>query len=171
MDESGNFHRGLLVQPNCTNCPLRGERIVPPEGNPHAKVAIVGEAPGTQEVMDGRPFIGPTGQYVDKMLSQIGTSRFYFWITNAALCKPKTVKYQDKLLNADQALRIAAEHCRPRLLAELRVVNPKVVLGFGAQSVRSVYDPKSTMKGRRGGVHVIDLGADSALPPESPDET
>jgi DNA polymerase len=159
-DESGAVHQfvsGLLAQPDCTHCPLQGERIVPPEGNPRARIALVGEAPGGREAQDGRPFVGLSGKLLNVFLEQAGISRHEVWITNSALCKPKSATVNGVRLNPEKVVKIAAEHCRSRLQAELRIVRPIVIIGLGGQAIRSVYDSKASMKGRRGAVHVIDL--------------
>lgn len=155
------FFRGLLVQPDCTNCPLKDSKMVVPEGNPRARIAFVGEGPGYMEVQQGRPFVGPSGTLLNKMFTDAGIVREDVWITNATLCRGKTVQYGGKTLSPDQAAKMAADHCRPRLIQELRIVKPKVVVGLGAQAVRSVYDKTASMKGRRGGIHILDL--DEAL--------
>lgn len=85
------FHRGLLVQPDCRGCPLDGCRKVPPEGNLDASVVLIGEAPGENEERDGRPFIGASGQYLNVLLKRLGVEREAVFITNSALCKPRTV--------------------------------------------------------------------------------
>lgn len=156
-DIATTFHRGLLTQPNCEGCPLQGSKIIPPEGNPHAKLALVGDAPGFYDVQNGASFQGPPGVFLDKLLSRAGVERNQVWLTNVVLCKPKTVQEGDKPLNPDQVIRRAMVHCNSRLISELRMVNPKVVLGLGAHAVRGILDPSLSMKGRRGAIHPIDL--------------
>jgi uracil-DNA glycosylase len=152
------FHRGLLVQPNCDGCPLQGEKIIPPEGDPTADVVIVGESPGYNEVQQGRPFVGVSGKFLDILLDRAGAERGEFWITNSILCRPKTVPQDNgELLSPDQVVKRAAVFCRSRLIAELQQVKPKSIIGLGGQSVRSVFHPTASMKGRRGGIHTIDL--------------
>lgn len=163
-DHATTFHRGLLVQPDCAGCPLEGEIKVPPEGNPNAKLAIVGESPGSTEEELGRPFVGASGQFLDHLLKQAEIERHELWVSNTTLCRTRTKTVDGVVLNPDQVLRRAAVHCRPRLMAELAIVNPRVIVGLGTQSVRSIYNSKASMKGRRGAVHEIDLVADSTEP-------
>ncbi len=151
------FHRGLLAKPSCDGCPLQGSKIVPPEGNPHAKIAIVGEGPGYVEEVEGRLYCGSTGQLLNKLLSQAEIEREAVWLTNSTLCKPKVCIVDGKPMAPDSVVRLAAKFCKSRLDAELAIVRPRVVIGFGAQSVRSVYSSAGNMKGRRGGIHTIDL--------------
>lgn len=157
------FHRGLLVQPNCEGCPLQGEKIVPPEGDPTATVAIVGEAPGYYDSLQDRVFASSAGKFLDILLHRAGAERAEFWLTNTVLCRPKPVPDTDgSILNPDQVARRAAAFCRPRLLGELAIVKPKAIVGFGSETVRSVYDSSASLKGRRGGIHQISLAAQLA---------
>jgi len=109
------------------------------------------------EAQQGRLFVGPSGVFLDKILARAEVSRAELWLTNAVLCKPKTVTIGAKILNPDQVLRMAADHCRGRLIDELRIVKPKAIVGLGSQAVRSVYAPTASLKGRRGGIHSISL--------------
>lgn len=156
-DLAYEFYRGLVTQPDCTNCPLRGSKIVPPEGNPRAKIAIVGEGPGFQEEQVGAPFQGPSGALLNRLLDQAGITRSEVWITNTSLCKPKTVEIDGKVVAPDQVVRISAKHCKSRLDSELAIIKPRVIVGLGAQSVRSVYAQNASLKGRRGAIHTLDL--------------
>lgn len=156
-DIAYEFYRGLVAQPDCTNCPLRGSKIVPPEGNPRAKIAIIGEGPGHQEEMAGAPFQGQSGVLLNNLLLQAGISRSEVWISNTSLCRSKTVEIDGKVVTPDQIVRISAKHCKSRLDSELAIIRPRVIIGLGAQSVRSVYAQNASLKGRRGAIHTIDL--------------
>lgn len=73
---------------DCDNCPCNGFRVVPPEapldGQPTA--IIVGQEPGTEEVRVQKPFVGPSGKKVDRLLKRFGIDRKHLHVTNAALC-------------------------------------------------------------------------------------
>lgn len=71
----------------CSICPLRSKKSVPPEGPPDPELVIVGEAPGYQEEIKGRPFVGRSGNFLNDALKQIGISRSRIWITNTLLCR------------------------------------------------------------------------------------
>lgn len=92
---------------------------------------IVGEGPGGQEVQIGRPFIGPSGALVTKMLTQVHRDRSTVWISNATCCKPPP--------NADTKLRLeAARACLPRLQRELAALPPVPILALGAVAARTL---------------------------------
>lgn len=123
---------------NCSACPL-GRGGVP--GRPVATdwqqafpppVAIVGELPGRREVLLGRPFIGPSGALLDQACAQSGVLRPQkLAILNAAACGP--IPSHD-----DAAKQATVAACRPRLLAELRRLQPKVILTVGAYALRAL---------------------------------
>lgn len=85
------FVRGVFLQPDCANCLLRYEVKVPPEGNPQAEVMLVGEGPGEEELILGRPFVGRSGGALNSLLERLGVKRESLWITNAGLCKPRAL--------------------------------------------------------------------------------
>lgn len=80
----------------CSICPLRSKRSVPPEGPPDPELVIVGEAPGYQEEIKGRPFIGPSGNFLNDALREIGLKRDRIWITNTLLCRAEVPGMQGK---------------------------------------------------------------------------
>src|SRR5947209_4486923 len=96
----------------CESCPLfpHGE-FVPTFGPKKAKLAVVGEAPGANEARVGRPFVGVSGQLLDKVLQHYEINRREVLTTNATLCRDK-----DGATPTGAAIRA----CRPRLLAELQ---------------------------------------------------
>lgn len=156
-DFAYEFHRGLVARPDCRGCPLAGSKIVPPEGNPRAKIAIVGEGPSRYASDQGRVFVGPTGNLLDKLLDRADIERNSVWLTNSHLCATKVVEIDGKVTTPDQVSRLAAKHCKSRLDEELSIIRPRVIIGLGAQSVRSVYAQNASLKGRRGAIHTLDL--------------
>lgn len=80
----------------CSTCPLRSKKFVPPEGPDDPDLVIVGEAPGYQEEIKRRPFIGPSGNFLNDALRQIGASRARVWITNTLLCRAEVPGMQGK---------------------------------------------------------------------------
>src|SRR5690606_3953224 len=118
----------------CEACPLRDQPMVPPDwpnrserftlgDADHGGLAIVGEAPGAYEVAKGRPFVGRSGDLLNKHLARFGIDRRDVWMTNAVLCRPPDNKLSE--------YHKAVECCRPRLIAELRALKPEVVLAMG----------------------------------------
>jgi uracil-DNA glycosylase family 4 len=114
----------------CEECELfKGGKFVPSDGPDKARLAIVGEAPGANEARVGKPFIGDSGQLLNRVLSHYGIDRKEVFLTNAALCRES---------NGATPTASVLQACRPRLLAELqgREADKVVTLGNGAtQSV------------------------------------
>lgn len=110
----------------CAQCPLRSMACVPTERAAHPKLAIVGEAPGRNEVEQGIPFIGQSGKKLDRILSRLGIRREDVLWTNAALCG----------VPRDKDVGAAARACRDRLQADL--VGVPIVVPVGAHAVHSV---------------------------------
>lgn len=88
----------------CDQCPLKGNTVVPPESGPHdleilagKAVAVVGEAPGEQEERQGRPFVGPSGDELNKALVKASLRRRNIHVTNVLLCRPPGNKLKDLL--------------------------------------------------------------------------
>ena len=74
----------------CTKCDLcKGRtKAVPGEGNPQAKILFIGEGPGFNEDKQGRPFVGPAGQFLEELLASINLKRSDVFITNVVKCRP-----------------------------------------------------------------------------------
>jgi len=155
-------HSGMLSRPNCEVCPLRGSRIVPPNGNTRARIAIVGEGPGSNEESEGRGFIGKSGRLLDIMLERAGIDRTELWISNAACCVPRPVTLvmnqgqadQKALsLDTDTVKELSVRACRPRLLEELLLIQPKVIVPAGALAMWSLTGRNEGITARRGAIH------------------
>jgi uracil-DNA glycosylase len=73
----------------CDSCPLKGQQVVPPEGNPDARFAVVNEAPGLSELKFGKQWIGPAGAKLNELLFKAGLHRNQIWMTSALLCRPE----------------------------------------------------------------------------------
>src|SRR5258708_21170749 len=71
----------------CDLCKNR-KKAVPGEGNPHAKIFFIGEGPGFHEDQQGRPFVGPAGQFLEELLASINLKRSDVFITNVVKCRP-----------------------------------------------------------------------------------
>ena len=75
---------------NCRRCELARQRtkVVPGEGAEDAAIVFIGEAPGWHEDQQGRPFVGPAGQFLDELLASIGQKRQQVYICNVLKCRP-----------------------------------------------------------------------------------
>jgi DNA polymerase len=120
------------VDLGCTRCRLsRGRtQVVPAEGAATAKIFLVGEAPGPDEDLQGRPFIGRAGRILRRCLEAAGVPAEDVWISNAVKCFPHEVVGTKRRIRKPK--RDEADACRPWLLEEIRAVAPRVVVAVGS---------------------------------------
>ena len=118
----------------CTRCPLaRGRtKVVFGVGDPRADLMLVGEGPGRDEDLQGEPFVGRSGQLLDRVLhEETGLTRDDVYITNVVMCRPPG--------NRDPMPGEVAS-CRPYLEQKLELVDPRVVLTLGNFAARLLLD-------------------------------
>lgn len=115
----------------CTACGLcRGRtHVVPGEGDLHARLMLIGEGPGEQEDLQGRPFVGPAGQLLERMLAAIGLAREQVYIANAVKCRPP----HNRVPTPEETAA-----CLPYLRAQVALVRPRVIALLGATAARTV---------------------------------
>jgi DNA polymerase len=127
----------------CTRCRLHQSRtqVVFGQGDPHADLMFVGEAPGFHEDRQGVPFVGPSGQLLNRLLEGIGLRREDVYICN--LVKSRPPQNRDPLPD-----EIAA--CRPWLDAQIRLVDPKVVVTLGNFAAKTLLETTTGITRLRG---------------------
>jgi len=122
----------------CTACPLHelGTQTVFGEGSPKAEIVLVGEQPGDQEDLAGKPFVGPAGRLLDRALEEAGIDRKLAYVTNVV----KHFKWQPRGKRRIHQKPNAAETaaCRPWLDAELELLDPKVLVCLGATAAQAL---------------------------------
>jgi len=128
---------------SCDRCKLCGRRTqtVFGEGNPNATVMFVGEGPGQEEDLQGRPFVGPAGQLLDRMLAAIGLSRSDVYIANVVKCRPP----RNRNPEPDEA-----EACLPFLRMQYAWIRPKIIVCLGSVAARNLIDPAIRITRDRG---------------------
>jgi uracil-DNA glycosylase len=136
----------------CRGCPLyaNATQAVFGEGAAHAEVMLVGEQPGDQEDLAGRPFVGPAGRVLDEGLEQAGIDRSRTFVTNAV----KHFKWQGRGKRRIHQKPTWSESvaCRPWLEAELAVVRPRIVVALGATAAQSLLGKDFRVTKERGEV-------------------
>jgi len=134
----------------CCRCILAGTRRnpVPGEGNPHARLVFVGEAPGADEDEQGRPFVGRAGQLLDKMITAMGLERREVFICNTLKCRPPG--------NRDPRPEEIVK-CLPFLRRQLAAIKPEIVVALGSHAAHTVLSTEETIGRLRGKFHESDL--------------
>ncbi len=112
----------------CTKCDLSKNRTkaVPGEGNPHAEIFFIGEGPGFHEDQQGRPFVGPAGQFLEELLASINLKRSDVFITNVVKCRPPGNR--DPLPEEINA-------CNDYLDRQIAAIDPQVIVTLGRYSM------------------------------------
>jgi uracil-DNA glycosylase len=142
----------------CRRCPLYrfATQVVPGEGRAHARMMLVGEQPGDQEDLAGKPFVGPAGRVLDRALEQAGISRKDVFVTNAVKHFKHEMRGKRRLHKRPNAHEI--ERCRWWLEQELALVKPAVVVALGATAARSILQRVVTIRAMRGQIHRLEDG-------------
>ena len=128
----------------CTKCQLVKSRnkLVFGEGNENAGIFIIGEAPGYDEDRQGRPFVGKSGQLLDKILAACGFKRQeHIYIGNILKCRPPG--------NRNPSPEEAAS-CMPYLLKQIELVDPKIIILLGATALKHMIGPDMRITKIRG---------------------
>ncbi|MBL8999881.1 MAG: uracil-DNA glycosylase [Phycisphaerae bacterium] len=115
--------------------------IVWGEGDPRAPLMFIGEAPGEEEDKAGRPFVGRSGQLLDKMIIAMGLSREKVYIANTLKTRPPD--------NATPTLR-ETHLCAPYLFEQIAIVGPKAIVTLGLPATRLILSTEATMGSLRG---------------------
>jgi DNA polymerase len=139
-------------------CPLKATatNLVFADGNPDAGLMLIGEGPGAEEDRAGLPFVGPSGQFLDRMLASIGLDRSQFLITNVIPWRPPGNRNP-----TDNEVLI----CLPFLLRHIALVRPRRLLLLGAMAMRSVTGTSEGIRRMRGRwLQVTVPGLDAPIP-------
>jgi uracil-DNA glycosylase family 4 len=147
-----DLHRRILT---CTLCPLsQGRtRAVPGEGDFRAELMFVGEGPGADEDIQGRPFVGRAGQLLTKIISAMGFKREDVYITNIVKCRPPKNR---------TPIREEIDACKPYLVAQIEAIAPRVIVTLGKVAVDFFHPSATGMTKLRG--HFIEYGKTLVMP-------
>jgi uracil-DNA glycosylase family 4 len=119
----------ILIKKVCQNLASQATQLVFGDGNPDADIVFIGEAPGKNEDLQGLPFVGAAGKFLNEMLAGIGLKREDVYITNIVKYRPPNNR--DPLPEEKQAFL-------PYLQAQLEVIKPKLVVTLGRHSMDSL---------------------------------
>lgn len=150
----------------CRACPLGATRIqaVPGTGSAKAEVMFIGEGPGFKEDHEGKPFIGRSGQLLDKIMEAVGLSRETVYIANIVKCHPmKNPADPESRGNDRPPTPEEMDECRGWLEAQIRAVRPKVIVTLGAVPARALLGDLTPITKIRGQWRTYDPGG--GLPP------
>jgi len=140
----------------CRKCVLGTTRTnaVPGEGNPNAELVFVGEGPGADEDAQGRPFVGRSGQLLDKIIIAMGLKRSDVYICNIVKCRPP----ENREPRPEEIIS-----CLPFLKRQLSLIRPKVIVALGAPATRTLLETNKPIGQLRGKFY--DFNFDDFSPP------
>jgi len=123
----------------CQRCEIAKYRTkaVPGEGPEDAEIMFIGEAPGWHEDQQGRPFVGPAGQFLEKLLASIGLKREQVYITNVIKTRPPE--------NRDP-LPTEIRNCQEWLDRQIEIIRPRMIVTLGRYSMAKFFPGKSISK-------------------------
>jgi len=131
---------------SCRRCPLWTTRrtVVFGEGNPEARLMFVGEGPGEEEDLQGRPFVGRAGQLLTKIINAMGLSRNDVYIANIVKCRPPG----NRVPNPEER-----QACTPFLRRQIEVIGPRVICALGAVAAQFFLQTEAAVSVLRGRFH------------------
>jgi uracil-DNA glycosylase family protein len=143
---------------NCRGCELYREatQVVFGEGRAQVSILIVGEQPGDREDREGKPFVGPAGQLLDKCLESAGIERPDVYITNAVKHFKWEPRGKIRLHKKPNSLEITA--CRPWLEREIEAVRPRVIVCLGATAAQALLGSQFRLTKHRGEIFPTEYG-------------
>ena len=124
------------------------EKMVFAVGNPHARLMLVGEAPGYEEERQGEPFVGPAGQLLTRILGAMGLQRSEVYISNVCKFRPSMGENQGTSNRAPSPEELAA--CQPLIMAEIRAIQPACIVCLGGSSAKGLLGTQQGVSALRG---------------------
>jgi uracil-DNA glycosylase len=165
---------------DCRACALweKATQAVCGEGPADARVLVVGEQPGDQEDLTGKPFVGPAGRLLDQALARANVDRKQLYVTNAVKHFSFELRGKRRLHKTPTQNEVAA--CNRWLAGEIRLLKPGLIVCLGATALRALLGPSARVLANRGKVLATSLGVPVLVtvhpssilrtPPESRDE-
>jgi uracil-DNA glycosylase family 4 len=134
---------------DCHRCPLGDTRtkLVFGVGDPHAELMFIGEAPGKNEDLQGEPFVGAAGKFLDELLASIGLTRSQVYIANVLKCRPP---------NNRDPIAIEIATCTPFLAQQVRLIDPTVIATLGNFATRWLLDTTAGITTLRGKLYHVE---------------
>jgi uracil-DNA glycosylase len=150
IPRSGSLQALENASRNCKACDLwrNATQTVFGEGSPHAKIMMIGEQPGNQEDLEGKPFVGPAGKLLDEALLAAGIDRKRIYLTNAVKHFKWEPRGKRRIHKKPGAKEMDA--CRPWLEAEIAALQPQIIVCLGATAAQSLLGRDFRVTQRRG---------------------
>jgi uracil-DNA glycosylase len=142
--------RSLLDAYDGCGLKFRATQLVFADGNPEASIMLIGEAPGAEEDREGRPFVGRSGQLLDRMLATIGLDRTKVFIVNTVPWRPPG----NRTPTPEEV-----ELCLPFLTRQVELVAPRLVMTLGGPAMQTVFKTSNGIIKMRGKWQTLEIGS------------
>jgi len=152
VPETADLSQVAAAARACTACHLykRATQTVFGEGPKRAKLLMLGEQPGNQEDLAGKPFVGPAGKLLDRALVEAGIERDQVYVTNTVKHFKWEPRGKRRIHQKPNSREIAA--CRPWVETEIRLVKPTVLVCLGSTAAQAIFGPSFRVTKQRGAV-------------------
>ncbi len=159
VQTTSNLDELRSAEANCTRCPLyqHATQVVPGEGPLGARVMFVGEQPGNDEDLQGRPFVGPAGRLLHRAIAEAGLDRVKIFVTNAVKHFKFEVRGKRRLHKRPDAYEV--DRCQWWLDQERALIRPDLVIALGVTAARGVLGRAVTLTKIRGEILSLADGA------------
>ncbi len=147
--------RAILTEFDGCNLKFTAKQLVFADGNPEAKLMLIGEAPGRDEDLEGLPFVGRSGQLLDRILAAIGLDRSSVYIANIVPWRPPG--------NRDPS-PLETEICRPFIERQIELVSPAILITLGGPSSKVMLNSKDGIMRMRGKWRAHSTGSGQEIP-------
>lgn len=135
-DEMTAFFADLYVEEQ--------KKLVFGDGNEHARIVLVGEAPGEQEALQGRPFVGKAGKNLDEFLELSGLDRRALYITNTVKIRPTKISRAGRVVNRPPKKEEIGLFV-PWLIREVKKIKPEIIVTLGNVSLKALLGEENTI--------------------------
>lgn len=146
MTENNNFEKIILLVKNCKDCDLWKTRKNPVfgEGSSNAKVMFIGEAPGRNEDIQGRPFVGRAGKILDELLESIDLKRKDVYIANILKCRPPDNR---------NPMKNEIAYCTKYLDKQIEKIKPEIIVPLGSFATSYIFEKFNIKSEKIGNLH------------------
>ncbi len=147
MNNSERLQKLQILYKNCTKCHLSKQgrmQVVFGLGNPKASLMFIGEGPGKNEDIQGKPFIGRAGQLLTEAIKSLGLNREDVWISNVVKCRPpkNRTPFPDEIKTCTNTL----------LFQEIAIIKPKIICTLGTTAIQAFLGPTIKISNVRGAI-------------------
>jgi len=150
IDMLGSIQKRVSVCAKCPHLASSRTQTVFGVGNPDADLMFIGEAPGADEDAQGEPFVGRAGQLLTRIIETMGFARGDVYIANILKCRPDMPAGS---FGNRAPTPVEMQTCRPYLVEQINVIQPKVIVALGATAVEGLLGTHGPMRDLRGRWH------------------